>query len=129
MAAHLPVGQLPRPTFRDPQRAVALAKYVLPPRAGHYWRDRPSPNIAAAIGRMRPNRSIKRWTSPGRRRLRLAPACHGPVAARSERGGTQNVRPAQEAIDINQPIFYEYLGIMAVDRLRHEAEMLLGDDK
>ena len=34
---------------------------------------------------------------------------------------------AQEAIEASKPIFYEYLGIMSVNRLRSEAEMLLGE--
>ena len=32
---------------------------------------------------------------------------------------------AQEAISTGQPLFYEYLGVMATERLQREAEMLM----
>ncbi len=34
---------------------------------------------------------------------------------------------AQEAIKAGKPLFYEYLGVMAVERLRNEAEVLMGE--
>ena len=33
---------------------------------------------------------------------------------------------AQEAIQTGKPLCYEYLGVMAVQRLQREAEMLIG---
>ena len=33
---------------------------------------------------------------------------------------------AQEAIKTGKPLFYEYLGVMAVQRLQQEAEVLMG---
>ena len=33
---------------------------------------------------------------------------------------------AQEAIKTGKPLFYEYLGVMAVQRLQKEAEVLMG---
>ncbi len=38
----------------------------------------------------------------------------------------QRYAQAQEAINIGKPLFYEYLGVMAVQRLQREAETLLG---
>ena len=34
---------------------------------------------------------------------------------------------AMNAIEANQPVFYEYIGVAAVDRLRSEAQMLLAE--
>ena len=38
----------------------------------------------------------------------------------------ENYAQAQEAIKTNKPLFYEYFGVMAVQRLQQEAEVLMG---
>ena len=36
---------------------------------------------------------------------------------------------AEEAIRTAKPLFYEYLGVMAVQRLQREAETLMGESR
>ena len=55
------LANCPEPALRDPPRAVALAKRVLPPSAGHYWRYLALRSTAASSGKTQPTRSSKRW--------------------------------------------------------------------
>ena len=55
------LANCPDEALRDPPRAVEIAKRVLPPSAGHYWRYLRWPSIAASSGKRQPTRSSKRW--------------------------------------------------------------------
>ena len=122
------LANCPDAELRDPARAVALAKRVLPPRAGHYWRYLALAQYRCgdwqdAAGSVRRAMDLRQggdaydW-------LLLAMA-HWQLGQKEE--AIKTYTQAQEALITNQPIFYQYLGVMAVDRLRREAEMLLGE--
>ena len=49
--------------------------------------------------------------------------CHWQLGQKEE--ALKRYTEAQKAIEANKPIFYEYIGVMAVDRLWSEAQMLL----
>ena len=102
-----------------PGRAVALAKHVLPARAGHYWRylalaqyrsgdwQDAADSIQQAMD-LRQGGDAYDW-------LLLAMA-HWQLGQKEE--AIERYTQAQEAIKASKPIFYEYIGVMAVDRLR-----------
>ena len=122
------LANCPDPAFRDPPRAVALAKRVLPPQAGHYWRYLALAQYRSGDWRDAAN-SIKqamdlRQGGDAFDGLLLA-MVHWQLGEKEK--ALARYTQAQEAIEASKPIYYEYLGVMAVDRLRSEAEMLLGE--
>jgi tetratricopeptide (TPR) repeat protein len=124
------LANCPDPALRDPARAVALAQRVLPPSAGHYWRylalaqyrndqwQAAADSIQQAID-LRQGGDAFDWFL-----LAMAQWQLGQKGAAQER-----YAQAQEAIKTGKPLFYEYLGVMAVQRLQREAEMLMGKGK
>jgi tetratricopeptide (TPR) repeat protein len=122
------LANCPDPALRDPRRAVTLAKHVLPARAGHYWRylalaqyrsgdwQDAADSIRQAMD-LRQGGDALDW-------LLLAMA-EWQLGQKEE--ALERYTQAQEAIEASKPIYYEYIGVMAVDRLRSEAEMLLAE--
>ena len=120
------LANCPDEALRDPPRAVALAKRVLPPSAGHYWRYLRWPSTAASSGKMQPTRSSKRWICA--RAATPSTGCcwrwpNGNSARKTRR--SKQYTQGEEAIRKSKPLFYEYLGVMAVQRLQQEAEVLM----
>jgi tetratricopeptide (TPR) repeat protein len=124
------LANCPDPALRDPARAVALARRVLPPSAGHYWRylalaqyrnhqwQAASDSIQQAMD-LRQGGDAFDWLLWALSQWQL-----GQKDAARER-----YTQAQEAIKTGRPLFYEYLGVMAVQRLQREAEVLLGESR
>ena len=129
LAADLSVGQLPGSGAARSARAVALAQRVLPPSAGHYWRY-----LALAQYRS------QQWQDAADSIQQAMDLRQGGDAfdwfllamAQWQLGqkdtAVEKYAQAQEAIQAGKPLFYEYLGVMAVQRLQREAEMLMGEE-
>ena len=122
------LANCPDPAMRDPARAVALTKRVLPEQAGHYWRylalaeyrSDQWQDAAASIQQamdLRQGGDAFDWL--------LLAMTHWQLGQKEE--AIERYTQAQEAIKTGKPLFYEYLGVMAVQRLQREAEMLLGN--
>ena len=122
------LANCPDPALRDPPRAVALAKRVLPPSAGHYWRylalaqyrsdqwQDAADSIQQAMD-LRQGGDAFDWL--------LLAMTHWQLGQKD--AALERYTQAQEAIKTGKPLFYEYVGVMAVQRLQSEAEMLMGD--
>ena len=121
------LADCPDAELRDPQRAVALAKHVLPPSAGHYWRylalaqyrSAQWQDAADSIQRamdLRQGGDAYDWLLGAMSQWQLG----------QKDAALEKYTKAQEAIKAGKPLFYEYLGVMAVERLRNEAEALIG---
>ena len=120
------LANCPDEALRDPPCAVALAQRVLPPSAGHYWRY-----LALAQYRS------QRWQDAANSIQQAMDLRQGGDAhdwllwamAQWQLGQTdaalEKYAQAQEAIKTGKPLFYEYLGVMAVQRLQQEAEVLM----
>ena len=121
------LANCPDAQLRDPQRAVELAKHVLPKQAGHYWRylalaqyrsdqwQDAADSIQQAMD-LRQGGDAFDWL--------LLAMTHWQLGQKDE--AIQWYTKAQEAIETGKPLFYEYVGVMAVQRLRSEAETLFG---
>ena len=121
------LANCPDVELRDPARAVDLAKRVLPQQAGHYWRylalaqyrsdqwQDAADSIQQAMD-LRQGGDAFDWL--------LLAITHWQLGRKEE--AIQWYTKAHDAIETGKPIFYEYLGVMAVERLRSEAATLLG---
>jgi serine/threonine protein kinase len=122
------LANCPEVALRDPPRAVTLAQRVLPPSAGHYWRylalaQYRSDQWQAAADSIQQAMDLRQggdafdWL--------LLAMTHWQLG--QEERALRWYTKAQEAIQAGKPLFYEYLGVMAVQRLQQEAELLLGE--
>ena len=129
VAADLPAGQLPRSGAprsrrgRSPWPSVSCRQST-----GHYWRylalaQYRSEHWQAAADSIQQAMDLRQggdafdW-------LLLAMA-HWQLGQKD--AALERYTQAQEAIEAGKPLFYEYLGVMAVQRLQREAEMLMGE--
>jgi tetratricopeptide (TPR) repeat protein len=122
------LANCPDAELRDPPRAVSLAKRVLPEEVGHYWRylalaqyrsdqwDDAADSIQQAMD-LRQGGDAFDWL--------LLAMTDWQLGQKEE--ALQWYARAQEAIETGKPLFYRYVGAMAVQRLRSEAEKLLGE--
>ena len=121
------LANCPDEALRDPPRAVALAQRVLPPSAGHYWRylalaqyrSQQWQDAANSIQRamdLRQGGDAFDWLLLAMAQWQLG----------QKNAALEKYAQAQEAIKTRKPLFYEYLGVMAVQRLQQEAEALMG---
>ena len=104
-------------SLRDPARAVALAQRVLPPSAGHYWRylalaQYRSEQWQAAANSIQQAMDLRQggdafdWLLLAMAQWQLG----------QKDAALETYSQAQEAIKTGRPLFYEYLGVMAVQR-------------
>ena len=122
------LANCPDEALRDPPRAVALAKRVLPPSAGHYWRylalaqyrsqqwQDAADSIQQAMD-LREGGDAFDWLLLAMAQWQLG----------QKEKARRKVHPGQGGNQAGKPLFYEYLGVMAVQRLQNEAEMLMGE--
>jgi tetratricopeptide (TPR) repeat protein len=122
------LANCPDEALRDPARAVTLAQRVLPPSAGHYWRylalaryrsgqwQAAADSIQQAMD-LRQGGDAFDWF--------LLAMAHWQLDQKD--AALEWYTKAQEAIRTAKPLFYEYLGVMAVQRLQREAEVLMGE--
>ena len=121
------LANCPDEELRDPARAVALAQRVLPPSAGHYWRY-----LALAQYRSQQWQDAANSIQQAMDLRQGGDAFDWLLLAMSQwqlgqkDAAFEKYSQAQEAIKTNKPLFYEYLGVMAVQRLQQEAEVLMG---
>ena len=113
---------------RDPSRAVELAKRILPPQVGHYWR-------LLALAQYRDGRWQEASKSVHKAMdLRLGGDSYDQILLSlalwhlGERDTSREIySKAQEEIAASKPIFfYDYVGVMGTRRLEYEAKELLG---
>jgi serine/threonine protein kinase/tetratricopeptide (TPR) repeat protein len=122
------LANCPDPAFRDPPRAVALARRVLPPRDGPYWRY-----LALAQYRQRDWQAAADSIQLAMDLRRGGDAFDWLLSAMAHRQLGQHERAlksynrARAALAAREPLFCEYVGVLAVDRLREEAEELWDD--
>jgi uncharacterized protein HemY len=120
------LANCPDPELRDASRAVSLAKRSLPEQAGHYWRylalaQYRSDQWQDAADSIRQAMDLRQggdafdWL--------LLALTHWQLGRKEE--AIERYSQAQAAIEAGKPLFFRYLGAMAVQRLRTEAEMLL----
>lgn len=119
------LANCPAMEFRDPARAVELAKRVLPKEVGHCWRY-------TALAQYRNNdgeaaiKSLKkamdlREGGDAFDRLLMALALQQIGQMNS---ALEEYKKSQAEMATERPIFYEYIGISAVQRLQREAKLL-----
>ncbi len=122
------MANCPDPAFRDPPRAIALAQQVLPPSDGPFWRYLALAQYrhddwqaaADAIQRamdLRQGGDAFDWL--------LSAMAHRRLGQHEE--ALERYNQAQAALAARGPLFCEYVGVLAVDRLRQEAEGLWED--
>ena len=123
LLANCPDESLRDPRARSPWPSASCRHRL--DTTGVIWRW---PSTGASSGKRQPNRFSRRWS------LRQGgDAFDWFLLAMSQWRLGQNEQAvewytqAQEAIEIGKPLFYEYLGVMAVQRLQKEAEGLLGE--
>ena len=103
-----------------------MAQRVLPPSAGHYWRY-----LALAQYRSQQWQAAANSIQQAMDLRQGGDAFDWLLLAMSQwqlgqkDAALEKYAQAQEAIKTGKPLFYEYLGVMAVQRLQKEAEVLM----
>ncbi len=122
------LANCPDPAFRDPPRAVALAQHVLPPSDGPFWRylalaqyrhgdfQAAADSIQRAMD-LRQGGDAFDWL--------LSAMAHRQLG--QDERAVERYDQAQAALAVRAPLFCEYVGVLAVDRLRQEAQRLWED--
>ena len=121
------LANCPDPALRDPPRAVDLAQRVLPPTDGEYWRYLVLAQYRRGDWPAARRHPTGDGPSPRRRCNRLAALGDGSLAARPATNRRSHGTPRHKPRWQRERRCSEYFGVMAVDRLRREAQRLWED--